>query len=241
MFAAKKSIVYSDVNRAVMPTPTGVGPRYGGPTPHKVFIQTLRTVATARGWGMGDTATGRYGLAEGGLTMACAHTIAPAGVPTPDRATLAMGWVHSNSRHYRLRAYLGCMTKRSGIVMFEYKSRFRPGTMPLEKIITHTMARMNRDVATVPVVVARLREAEVNAVTADRTMVAAGRRGAMPWSRVGRADAHWHKNNRERTAWGLCLSLAAGTAMSPVMRQMAEMYELFKLVDVGLGADAEAA
>jgi len=224
-------LIRADAGAAVLPDlpdpppPPGAGPRWR-PAGHVGLVRAVLAAAADRGWRLSNF---KHHLAAGGADLAASWDAEAAWVEPPPGAAFSVGVVNSNARHFALRLYAGLRYSKEGfgLALAEVPlGRHTAGHDP-EAEVREAVRGLN--LRRLAAAVARLEKAVLSERRAAEVLVTAGRRRLLPWGRLGRAELCWRHG--EKTAWRLLRCLARECARNPPLRQLPQLFALYKLLD----------
>lgn len=240
MFRPKgKSLTIDDLKKIPLKAPPAYGTKLGGywkGIPHAEFAEAVKRHLSVH--------QERYAVSKDKYDLAAGYSAAPEEVKSPKGMRFALGFLTSNARRFGVKAFYGvdCVGTGRGLVLGRVgEERKHTKDFDLDAEVEETVRLFRRTHRHALEQLKALAADKVTDAEADSLIMEAGRKGLIPWSRVGQVSKHWrnptHDETEPRTALALyhCFSLAI--AKNPPLDQMPQLEGFYRL----LAARAETA
>lgn len=202
--------------------------KYWREFPHASIAYNLLAKCATR-WVMGEPV---IHLSNDKREMAVKVWIDIPGVTSPTNWKVALGIVHSNTGHRRLKFYLNLHTYGTTVTLRK---------LPCDRKHTHKLQLANYvdivlDVLVqyamgIPDIVKTMTTTDLTEGDVQRVLFAAGRMKLMPWSRIGKVDALFTKADRHN-CWGMLYAFSHVAMSNPPMMQMDQVNKFRMLLPV---------
>lgn len=189
-----------------------------------LFLDQLR----ARQWFFGRL---RLAVSKDETNMAGSCDVFPFGLPEIAGADFSLGILNSNSQEFALRLMAGLRVKSSdtGVVLAEFQLGRSTIGNDMKESIDKALGEAYLE--------ARLFRPKVDQLQVERLserqvvdlLIRVGRKGLLPWSRVGAADVLF-RVAAEKTAWNLLVSFAEAAKMNPPIQQMDQLLKIYQMI-----------
>ena len=227
MITSTKSVTAERLAKLPPPHPKETGD-YWRPLPHSDLLAAVTAEAQKRGWlPFGQTVH----LSRNGLDMAASIDMALPAISS--EAAPSIGITNSNSRTYKATLWagvrLGHNCNRGGIPFTKISlGKHTSGlTEHLEEEVAEACHLCEQAFRKILPTIEWLKNKPI--MDAQRFLVAAGRAGIMPWSRIGLVDSALRKNDLTN-AWDLLKTFASVAIQNKVLSQLDWTYRFVLLV-----------
>lgn len=224
-----------DLKLAPVDRPKGAGVRWKG-TPHIEMVEALDVMLERKSWKMADL---RYVLTRGAadITFSCVMdtpTLKTINVEVPSQVYKpSFGFVASNARRRRLYFYCGVAGDKGSFVGsrwegHSYTSNFDPHKQMHEAVETwlDEYLKLYQHID-------YLRGTTMSKDDVEEMLLAAGRGGLLPWSRIGKVcDAV--VNKRRVNTFSLICAYSKWCHVGPAPEQMDSLYNFAQLLWKGI-------
>lgn len=237
IYSKEKPLTLEDLRKIPLEIPDRAG-RSWLAIPHHLLVKGILKEIDARGWriiGSGYYTT-RHGMDLFGwmrLSIPSLDTIEEAPLGRVWSPGLGVATSNAQKRHLSVMSGLiptgglGC-----GVVLSETRSSPRTIGKTVQEIVEQLMIGYSMEVKRIEKRFNRLVTTEFLEHTCQKLLFEAGRRGYMPWSRIGRIDKLYREFESKPTpAWGLMKAFSRVCTMNPVSDQLDQLWGFTKIVN----------
>ena len=203
---AGKSHTRKQVDAVEMLRPIHAGEYWQG-IPHRVLTEYLTEAIRRRGWKIEDE---KYSLSFDDADIAGAYRLTIPELPAPRGQSYSLGFMSSNARRRALKLVVGTeiFICSNGMATGEVVMQKKHSTgLDIRDEIHQAVASYADKIQNVSGIVWSLQQRELSPTETARILVETGRRGILPWSRVGQVDAEYRRptfgDHAHPTSWGL--------------------------------------
>jgi hypothetical protein len=221
-----------DVRRCPVKTPRKVGHLWAG-IPHGKLIDALQNEFRRHGSTPYDC---RYDLSRDGADLAASWQSSD--YPGWTRGIEAgFGLVTSNARRRALTFYVGGVETSTGtpIVVEAFQGWKYITGIDLASEASDAVDLWYDKVILIGHVIGLLKSEPITKRDVALLLMTAGRKKAIPWSRIGRIDWTW-QHNGDATSWGLMKAFWTCASVSPAQDQMGQLRIFSNIVMSGVRA-----
>lgn len=228
MITVNKQLTLTDLRKIPCARPPDAGGYWQG-IPHAALVDTLLVEFAVRGWQVGNM---RFALANDNADLAATFALDLPGLAAPVGLQYAIGALTSNARNRRLRLYAGAVVSLSGtglvtgeLVMCRKHVR---GVL-LQKEIAVALDDYPVAARRTGPIVEGLQRTAISSVDYEHLLIAAGRAGIMPWSRLSAVDKQYHRN-AQGTSWALLGAFTHVVRRNPPIKQLDQINKFRQLL-----------
>lgn len=214
----------AEVRNVALARPADAGKFWKG-IRHGVLVDVLLHEFDVRGWRVEDM---RFAVSKNGTDLAAAFGLIVPETDAPEGIRFALGLMHNNNRERALKVYAGGTVEVCGnglatgrvLVHRKHTRGLRLAERMSMAVDDFLLAAVNMDR-----VVDDLKRYRLRGGQYDHALVEAGRRGLMPWSRLGVVDEEcrrprWPDEIGTGTSWALLNAFTLVAKRNPPHRQM---------------------
>jgi hypothetical protein len=224
-------------------TPDGVSPRWKG-IRHGELVDVVVEEAESRGWGINESA---FSINKDGTDLVGAFDIAIPNVDAPEGTQFSLGIVNNNNRKKSLQLYTGAVVAICSNGMATGKSvlkRMHTSGFRLKDSIADTFDDYLMSCRATHNIIRKLQHRELADLEEEHLLIEAGRKGLMPWSRIGDVDREYHKPRFEefedRTSWSLLNAFTYVAKRNSPFQQMEQIGQFRNLLPAGIVIDTDS-
>jgi len=230
-----KNATLEQVREVPLVQPDGAGKWWRG-IQHGVLVDTLTAQIESKGWKITDQ---QFALQKNGARLVGAFDLRLPNVKSPGGMTLGLGLLTDNICEQSLRLYAGAtMTICSnGMVSGEHILRHKHTiNFDLRQEVDWALDDYMISARKLRKIVARMRKTELKEPRFEHTLIEAGRRGLMPWSRLSDVDHEYHKSSfgeeefQPGTEWALMGAFTHVCKRNPIQSQMDQINRFRELL-----------
>jgi hypothetical protein len=214
--------------------PKDAGWRWKG-IQHGELVDTIITDAEERNWGVGES---RFSVSNNGAELAGAIAVSIPKAKAMDGMELGIGILTSNARKRALSIFVGGTVSvctngmTTGEIVLNRQHTLR---LNLREQIQYALDDYAMAAFRIPRVVAGMRRRDLAESEYEHTLLEAGRRGLMPWSRLGDVDREYRiprfgSEFGERNSWALLNAFTWVAKRNPPRRQLEQIEGFRKLL-----------
>jgi hypothetical protein len=219
----------------VLPRPEGVGHVWRG-VQHGELVDTLTCEAAGRGWNVGSDITAYLSPDQAGC-FGCINLEIPH-LEIPGQ-TLGLGWKHDNFQRKPIELYVGTTVWvcSNGMVTGEIiMNRRHTNKLDLRGEIETALDEYFEKAHHIPMMITAMRNRELTGAEAEHALIEAGRRGLMPWSRLGDVDREYRVPRFAEigtgTSWALFNAFTYTVQRNPAHAQLDQIAGFRELLPV---------
>ena len=228
-----KNVTKVEVSRVQVQRPDHAGRIWKG-IAHGVLVNAIEAAIARKGWIVSNSA---FSLSKDKADLVGAFDLTIPGLDAPDGVGFALGFMTSNAMRRSLRLYVGsrifvcnngCVTGEL-ILRHKHTNHFR-----IENNIDHAMSLYRNRIEDTRDMIDGWKKSGLELNMSNSILMAAGRRGIMPFSRIGQVDSEYWKpsyaEHNEKTSWGLLNAFTHIVKKSPTHMQMDQMNRFRELL-----------
>ncbi len=223
-----------DLRQIPLVRPVDAGGRWKG-IQHGELVDLIVADVEDRGWVLGES---QFSVSNNGADMAGALSLAIPKMRRTEGLVLGLGILTSNNRHRALSLFVGGTVSvcTNGLTTGEIVlHRQHTRCLDLRKQIQTALDYYTMAAWRIPKVVAGLRERELTEQEHEHVLMEAGRRGFMPWSRLGDVDWEYYRPRfggefGEGNSWAMLNAFSWVAKRNPPRRQMEQIDGFRKLL-----------
>jgi len=153
-------------------------------------------------------------------------------VEAPEGQRLAMGVVNSNAMHGPLKLLVGTsilLSNQCIVLASVTVAQKRIQGLDLDSKLDEGLRQFRIKAKCIGKINNLLQKRYLNEEDSNRILMNAGRLEMMPFSRIGRVDELYRRENH-KTSWSLLLSFATVVKMNPPLQQMDQLLRFFRIL-----------
>lgn len=233
-----KRATLAQLKRIKTPRPNKAG-AYWKPLPHTEFIDTIRSEAKKRNWELSNL---NFYLSNDKQDMIGTCNLIVPSIKAPAGQVLSMGFINSNAQRFAAKIAVGStvLVCSNGIVTGEIVLQ-RKHTIGFNVQIELAVAfdEYKERAEELPTITQWLKQHQLTETQANAFLIEAGRRGLMPWSRIGQVDHEFYHPTYPEigtgTAWALLNAFTLIAKQNPPLKQLDQIHEFLDLLIVSGG------
>lgn len=226
MINIKQETTLENLRKIQLTPPNGAGSYWKGLS-HYQFVTTIMNAVLTRKWEIRDT---KITLSEDKMDMIVCFSLFIPNFKLPSSSSLSIGIITSNAQRFGMKVYYGIVTAdKIGVVLGKIRSRTKHTKgFDLTQEIYHILTKYKKAAEKTQGKVNKLMKKKISLEESEHILFEAGRKGVIPWSRIGQILALLAK--RGCSTWQLYLAACTILQKSPIFKQLEQMNQFQKLL-----------